>query len=196
MRRFRPLVIALSLVFVSSLAEAQIRRTSQRRPSYEPSSDRQMSLVVGALDTDFSGDDNFPMAALRADWRMTRFLRIEVGGAFATGQIDNPNPQAADPDMQTQLSAVTVGILAELPLPFGRPYIGAAAGLFGRFDSKDKEDGGERFVRPTNAFPVGVRLPLSDRLSLRGEVRFRFDQFKSGASATNVEQTVGLSFNY
>jgi hypothetical protein len=197
MRRIRPLIIVLSLAVFPSLVEAQIRRQPQRRSSYEPSHDRQMSLVVGALDTDFSGEDsNFPMAALRSDWRLNRFLRLEVGVAYALGEVETTDPAVRDPDMTTHLVAGTVGLLAELPLPFGRPYVGVATGLFGRFDSTDDDEGGEQFVRPTNAFPVGVRLPLTERLWLRGEVRFRFDQFKTGASATNVEQTVGLSFSY
>jgi hypothetical protein len=196
MRRIRPLLV-VSLAILPALAEAQYRRVPQRRSSYDRVSDRQMSLVVGALDTDFAGDDHFPMAALRADWGINRFLRLEVSGSYALGDIQRTNPPATgDPNTSTSLGAVTLGLLAEWPLRFGRPYVGVAAGLFGRFDAEDKDQGGQRFVRPTNAVPVGLRLPLSDRLSLRGEARFRFDQFKSGASATNVEETIGLSFNY
>ena len=52
------------------------------------------------------------------------------------------------------------------------------------------------FVRPTVAAPVGVRIPFSSRIALRGEVRWRFDQHPDGDSAVNREITAGLSFGY
>jgi hypothetical protein len=43
------------------------------------------------------------------------------------------------------------------------------------------------------AFPTGVRFTLSDRVSLRAEARWRFDQRRSGGEAVRVERTGGLS---
>jgi hypothetical protein len=57
-------------------------------------------------------------------------------------------------------------------------------------------DNGDDFVRPSLAFPVGLRLALSPRVGLRAEARFRFDQMPSGASAPNRELTAGLSVGY
>jgi hypothetical protein len=146
--------------------------------------------MVGALNTDFAGDDNFPMAALRADWRLRRWLRSELGVSYALGDV--PAPGDAAGERSTSLATATVGIQAELPFRYLRPYAGVATGLFGRFD----ESGGARFVRTTQEFPVGVRVPVSSRLALRAEARFRFDQHENNTTAANVEQTAGLSFAF
>jgi hypothetical protein len=147
---------------------------------------------VGALSYDRADDDNFPMAALRVDWRLRHWLRSEVGIAYALADIPRPGATAADDDINSSLLAATVGLQAELPVPYVRPYVGASAGLFGRFD----EEGGDRFVRPTMAFPVGVRIPFSSRLGLRAEARFRFDEHEDGRSSPDVEQTVGVSIGW
>jgi hypothetical protein len=157
----------------------------RRRP---PS--RNLSLMVGVLNYDFADDDNFPMAALRADWRLTRFLRGEVDASYATGDV--PADVATGGERSTSLATATLGVQAELPFRYVRPYVGVAAGLFGRFDEGD----GPSFVRPTTAFPVGVRIPFSPRLALRGELRWRFDQHENNSTAVDVEQTAGLSFSF
>jgi hypothetical protein len=208
MRHARPLAVLSALLLAGVLpatAEAQFRR---RCRSCERDRDRvhvivrdqdrwygggrQLSLMVGVLDSDFDGDENFPMAALRADWRLSRWVRSEVDATYAVGELDFASPTA---DVNTSLFTATVGIQGELPLPLVRPYAGVAAGLFGRFDEEGAA-GAQRFVRTTTAFPVGLRVRFSPRLALRGEVRFRFDADPSGATAANVEQTVGLSFSF
>jgi len=210
------LLAALSVLLLAGLvpatAEAQIRRrcrscerervrvyVREGRRDYDRDywRRRQLSLLVGVLNTDLGSNDKLPMAAMRADWRLARFVRGEVGASYALGQLDfgaAGTPGAPSGDVNTSLFTATVGIQGELPIPFVRPYAGAAAGLFGRFD--EKGSGGQRFVRTTTAFPVGVRIPVSDRLSLRAEVRFRFDADPSGATTENVEQTAGLSFAF
>jgi hypothetical protein len=207
MRHARPLAVLLALLLAGTLptaAEAQLRR---RCRSCERDRDRvrvivrdgdrwygggrQLSLMVGVLDSDFDNDESFPMAALRADWRLSRWVRSEVDATYAVGELESGAPTG---DVSTSLFTATVGIQGELPLPFVRPYAGAAVGLFGRFD--EKGSGGERFVRTTTAFPVGLRLRFSPRLALRAEARFRFDAHPSGATAANVEQTAGLSVTF
>ncbi|HEU4630275.1 MAG TPA: hypothetical protein VFS08_11065 [Gemmatimonadaceae bacterium] len=169
-------------------------RTAQPRRSYfERSPARQLSLSVGVLRYDPADDDNFPMAALRVDWRLRHWLRSEVGLAYALADVTPAGaPAGSDEEINSSLLAATVGVQAELPVPYVRPYVGAAAGLFGRLD----EEGGDRFVRPTMAFPVGIRIPLSSRLGLRAEARWRFDEHETGGSAVDVEQTVGVSFGW
>jgi hypothetical protein len=167
-----------------------VRRRDDYRDAFAPR--RQLSLQVGALRYDQNGRETIPMAALRGEWRLTRLLRGELGGAYGFGDLPRVTPAAGAGLVQAHALAATVGVLGELPTPVVRPYAGVAAGLFGRFD----ERGGERFVRPTVAFPVGVRAYLSPRLALRGEVRFRFDQIPAGSSATNTEFTAGLSVGY
>lgn len=168
------------------------RRTRAR--DHLPS--RNLTLAVGVLSYDFAGrsDDNFPMAALRADWRLTRFLRGEIDATYALGDVADAG--AEDGERSTGLATATAGVQAELPFRYLRPYAGVAVGLFGRFDGDETGSDGERSVRPTTAFPLGVRLAVSPRLAVRAELRFRFDQHDDNSTALNREQTVGLSFRY
>lgn len=179
------------------------RRNAYRRDDYRYGDvfvpRRQLSLQVGALRYDENGRETIPAAALRGDFRLTRLLRSELGASYGFGDLPRVAPAVlpglAPSLVRAHALAATVGVLGELPTPVVRPYAGVAAGLFGRFDERGSA-GGQRFVRPTLAFPVGVRAYVSPRLALRGEVRFRFDQLPSGASATNTEFTAGLSVGY
>jgi hypothetical protein len=202
MRHVRPiaLTLAAALVVVPSLAEAQrvtVRRgtTTERQQVYrsrDHDAHRQMTLAVGVLRHDGVSDDNFAMAALRTDWRLAHWLRSELSVSYALAEVEAPAGSGED-DMDSHLLNATVGLNAELPVPVIRPYVGIAGGLFGRFDS----EGGEDFVRPSVAVPVGVRIPLTSRLGLRGEVRWRFDQQEGGGdAAVNREQTIGVSFGF
>jgi hypothetical protein len=150
--------------------------------------DREITMSVGALRSD-DDDTNLPMAALRTDWRLRRWLRSELGVSYAIGSVDLPAGGAGPAGSRSlQLGTATVGLRAELPSRFIRPYAGVAAGLALR-----DEESGARYVRTTTAFPAGVRLLLSDRVSVRAEARFRFDQRRNGGEATSIEQTGGLS---
>ena len=201
----RPIIAfaALCALFVApSLASAQTRRDRDRdrdddrgrirgvRLSFERERApyREVTMSVGALDSD-DDNENFPMAALRADWRLRRWLRSELGVSYATGSIDRlENGTRPSESATLQLATATVGLRAELPTPWVRPYVGAAAGLVLRH-----EEEGAQYVRTTAAFPAGLRFVLSDRVSLRGEARFRFDQRRRGGETVRIEQTGGLS---
>jgi hypothetical protein len=190
----------VTLVVVASMApdttQAQ-RRHDRREYSVRDDvrrwsrNDRFMSLMVGALDADFAKDRNFPMAALRTDWHLAGPVRAELDATYSIVEVTRP-AGSSDADANSNIFTTSLGLQAELPLDVVRPYVGAAVGLFGRFD----EEGGRRFVRPTHAFPAGVRIMLSSRLALRGEVRWRFDSSPSGGSSVDREHTVGLSFGY
>ena len=171
------------------------RVVQQRRGELVPG--RTLTLSVGALRYEPDGDDNHPMAALRADWRLRRWLFSELGASYALADLTMPATATAPAeDVNSSLATATVGLRAELPWPYLRPYVGAAAGLFARFDGETDDRESDSFVRPTVAFPVGIRIPFSPQLALRAEARFRFDEHRDGASVPNVEQTVGLSFRF
>lgn len=181
-----------ALAIVPSIAEAQTRRERVRSVRIsierERAPDREITMSVGALRSE-DDDENFPMAALRADWRLRRWLRSELGVSYAIGSIDRLESGVVPPESRTlQMATATVGLRAELPTAWVRPYLGAAAGLVLRH-----EEEGAQYVRTTMAFPAGLRLLLSDRVSLRGEARFRFDQRQRGGEGVRIEQTGGLS---
>lgn len=150
--------------------------------------DRDVTMSVGAYRSQ-DDDTNLPMASLRTDWRLRRWLRSELGASYAIGSIDTPGGGLiAAPPQTLQIASATIGIRAELPTQFIRPFLGVAAGLAYR-----NEENGTSYVRTTMAFPAGLRFVLSDRVSLRAEARFRFDQRRTGGEAVGVEQTGGLS---
>lgn len=204
MRAVRPIVLLLAaaLAVVPSLAEAQRvvvrrgkvveRRVEQPRRWRDREPARRMTLAVGALNYEPT-DDDLPMAALRTDWRLSRWLRSELGVSYAMGEVDVPGTDGSV-EADTHLLNATVGLNAELPVPVVRPYVGIAGGLFARFGD---DAGGDDFVRPSVAVPVGLRIAITPRLGLRTEARWRFDQHKgSGDSAVDREITAGLSFGF
>jgi hypothetical protein len=168
----------------------RVTRTYRRDDSYYGGARRQVTLGVGVLQYDLGGRETIPLAALRTDWRLSRLWRGELGLAYGFGELPRAEGDPGTGLADAHVLAPTVGLLAELPTPYLRPYAGAAAGVFARFDD------GDDFVRPTLAFPVGLRAVLSPRVSLRAEARFRFDQQPGGASAPNRELTAGLSVGY
>lgn len=188
-----------ALLLCPALSGAQSTRDRDRdrrqvrtiRLSYERRDrvpDREVQMSVGALRSE-DDDEQLPMASLRVDWRLRRWLRSEVGVSYAIGTY---NPAGTGtipaPSRALQLGSATVGLRAELPTPFVRPYIGIAVGLAHR-----SEEDGDPYTRTMMAFPAGVRVPLSNRVSLRAEARFRFDQRRAGGEAIGIEQTGGLS---
>lgn len=191
--------VLVALVVLASItpATSHAQRRREVRVQYRDDdqrwarNDRYISLMVGALDADFAEDRNFPMAALRADWRLARLIRTELDVTYALVEVPRL-PGSADEDANSNVFTSTLGVQAELPLDIVRPYAGVAVGLFGRFD----QEGGRRFVRPTHAFPLGLRVMVSPRLALRAEVRWRFDSSPNGPSTVDREQTAGLSFSY
>jgi hypothetical protein len=195
MRMPRPglaLLALCALPMLTTVAQGQDRSRGRTiRISYDRRDrvpDREISMSVGAFNSR-DDDKNLPMASLRTDWRLRRWLRSEAGIAYAIGSIDVPGSGSSAATSRTlQFGTATLGLRAELPTDFIRPYVGIAAGL-----TRRDEEGGDPYIRTTMAFPAGLRLLLSNRVSLRAEVRARFDQRRTGGEAPGIEQTGGLS---
>lgn len=185
------LALLPAAVSAQSDRDRDTRRVRTVRLSFERRDrvpDREITMSVGAFNSR-NDDKNLPMASLRTDWRLRRWLRSEAGISYAIGSIDVPASGATPAASRTlQFGTATVGLRAELPLAFIRPYVGIAAGL-----TRRDEEGGDPYIRTTMAFPAGVRIMLSDRVSLRAEARVRFDQRRTGGEAPGIEQTGGLS---
>lgn len=185
--------VSVPLIAVPSVATAQrvtVRRDRDNidvRVRRDRAPTRDVTLGVGVLHDQVS-DDNAPMAALRAGWRLRSWLRSELGVSYALADAAGA---AADGD-HAHLASAVVGMQAVLPWPMLQPYVGTALGLAGRFEEGDAKN----TVRPTVQFPVGIRVPITSRLGVQAEVRWRFDEQRSGASAVNREHTVGLHFGF
>lgn len=196
----RSLCIALvALLCLSALpqeADAQrrgtrIRITTERADDRDRFRDRDLTLAVGVLDYDRADDNDLaPMAAIRAEWGVRRWVRTELGVSYALADVSRPDLGAGETS-NSSLATATLGVKAELPTDVIRPYVGIAGGLFGRWDGDDGED----FVRPTIAVPAGVRL-LIGQASLRLEARWRWDEHEDGLSVPSREFTAGLGFRF
>jgi hypothetical protein len=168
----------------------------------EPGGRRMLSVLLGGFTYDRSGDRTFPLAVVRADWALSRHVLSEVGLSFARAEVENFSDvfltrpaEAREPITvreDSNIFTATVGLQAQLPMRHVRPYVGFATGLFGRMDPP----GGDRFVRTTQTFATGVRVPITAVLGARGELRYRLDQHQDGRAAGDFEQTIGLSWSY
>lgn len=200
MRNFRLIVlvatvaaVSIPIVAVPSVATAQrvtVRRDRDGidvRLRRDRAPDRDLTLAVGVLHDQVS-DDDAPMAALRVGWRLRSWLRSELGVSYALADVAGAG---ADGD-HAHLASAVVGMQMAMPWPVLQPYVGTSLGLAGRFEEGD----GRNTVRPSIQVPVGIRLPITPRLGLQAEVRWRFDEQRSGASAVNREHTVGLHFGF
>jgi hypothetical protein len=106
--------------------------------------------------------------------------------------VDHSPPDPTVREENSNLTAATMGIRGQLPQGDFRPYVGIPTGIFGRFDP----GAGDRFVRTTAAFRVGLRVTVSERLTARGEARLRFDEHQGGASSADAELLVGFGWRF
>jgi len=158
----------------------------------DPAPRRSVALMLGGFGTDVSEGRTFGIAAARADWRLSRWLLAETGLSYARGEVEMADHSGGTPTYSmetTGLGTATVGVQAQLPLPYVQPYVGIATGLYLRLD----KPGGHRFLSTTHEFPAGVRIPLNERLAARAEVRLRYDQQQFSGQELGAETTVGLS---
>jgi hypothetical protein len=157
-----------------------------------PAPRRSVTLMLGGFGTDVSEGRTFGIAAARADWRLSRWLLAETGLSYARGEVEVANHSGGTPTFSmenTGLGTATVGVQAQLPLPYAQPYVGIATGLYLRLD----KPGGHRFLSTTHEFPAGVRVPLTERLGARAEVRLRYDQQQFSGQELGAETTLGVS---
>ena len=126
---------------------------------------------------------------------MADYARVEVETSFSRPDVQQDENFVYDPSLPTEsanIFTLTVGI--QFRHNFGplEPYAGASGGLFARVDD-DSE--GQRFSRNTFAFPMGVRLWVSDNLGIRGEYRIRRDNHEI-FTKTSSEITAGLLWTF
>lgn len=159
--------------------------------------DRTLSIMAGGFSYDYDSDQMAPMGALRLDRRISNVLIAEVGVSYARATLDIVDHTPPDPVSREgtgSLGTATVGVQAELPLAYLRPYVGIATGLFVK--AEHGQPGANRFMRTTTEFPVGVRIPVAQRVVARAETRLRFDEHTGGDSSVNAELTFGLGWKF
>jgi hypothetical protein len=190
--------LASALALAAALAGSATAVSAQTRDGADALPRRSVTLQVGGLVSDvfISEAQQYPTVGVLADWRISRYVLAEVGSSYTRGRVEVANhtgPVTTYKEETTQLATATVGMQAELPLPYVRPYVGIASGLFLRLDVP----GGDRFLSTTQAFPVGVRVPVTARMAARGEVRVRYDNHWGDQGTTlGAEATVGMSWRF
>ena len=158
---------------------------------------RMLTARAGGFMYDRGGDATNLMLGVGVDWSLSKHVLAEVDATWtgADGSfVDYSSPTApVIVETRTHLATATAGVQAQALIGPVRPYIGMAGGLYVHYDEKD---GGDRFPRYTVAFPAGVRVDITSRLALRGELRARFDVEQDGGSGANLEQTLGLALRF
>ena len=142
-----------------------------------------------------SDGDNFLIFSLRADTPMADYLRVEVETSFLRPDVQQDAEFIYDPSLPTEsanIFTLTVGIQFRHAVGPFEPYAGASGGVFSRYDD-DSE--GQRFSRNTFAFPMGVRLWVTDNLGIRGAFRIRGDNHEL-FTKTSTELTEGVLWTF
>ena len=154
-----------------------------------------ITALGGVLSYDPSDGDNFPIFSLRADTPIADYARVEVETSFSRPDVQQDADFLYDRSLPTESGTVftlTIGVQFRHTLGPLEPYAGASGGLFARYDD-DSE--GQRFSRNTFAFPMGLRLWVSDNLGIRGEFRIRRDNHEL-FTKTSHEITGGVLWTF
>ncbi|SVC23485.1 uncharacterized protein METZ01_LOCUS276339 [marine metagenome] len=152
-----------------------------------------LTIAVGSLRYKPSGNERFPMLALHRDQAVSRWARLETSMSFSRANVQIDSIGRYDSTLSTEkatLFTLTLGAQARWGIGPLEPYAGLALGIFVR---RDDNSDGRRFSRPAYAFPLGVRVKLTDSLGIRGEIRFRQDSHEV-VTHSDREMTVGITW--
>ena len=150
-----------------------------------------VGLSGGVFSYEPSGDEGFPIIALRMDQPVSRWVRFEVGTTYTRPEIQTNAAMMFDPTLpaeHTNLFTVTLGGQAKWTLGPLEPYGGFSAGFFGRYDGGPTD---RRFGRSTLQFPFGIRLWVTDHIGVRAEYRFDEDNHEV-VTHSDSEWTTGV----
>jgi hypothetical protein len=149
---------------------------------------REFSLAVGASQFDASGTGTAPLGAFRYSAPIAgRWLLGDLSLSYATLDEQfsptNTNLGVAEGQLQAQLPANSV-----------RPYIGIGGGWLHYFSNT----AGRPATGGTVSGSVGLRIPVSNALILRGEMRLRAWQAGGDGSYHDnaAEYTAGVGFAF
>jgi len=181
---------ALALLHVPEALEAQGRTGRQRaRDQRERLDERwRYTLALGSFRYD-PADDRFVSVGLRADFPLSEYLQFE---AHLQGVRPEFLPEVGTNRVSATLIVFELGIQWRYRLGPLEPYTGVSGGLFAR---RDSDSDGRRFTRSTVSFPLGLRVDVSDNLTLMGEYRIRRDGHEI-FTVTDTDLLVGVGLRF
>jgi hypothetical protein len=150
---------------------------------------REISVAVGVMQYDVSGTGTAPMIALRTAVPFVRsWLLGEVSLSYAS--LDEQFSTVG-----TRVGVAEGQVQVQWPAARVRPYLGLGGGLLHYFNNAG---GGRVATSPTISGGVGLRLGLSPRVGVRGELRSRTWGRGGGSSFFDsaAEWTVGLAYTF
>jgi hypothetical protein len=190
MKKLAMFAAGLGLAIAPVVAEAQMPAPAPALGAVN-GAHRSFTLHAGGFSYDQAEGYRAPMLGARLNWALSPVVVTEVGASVARVDASRISPIQATGVENRDLATLSVGVQAQAPLPYVQPYVGISTGLITQVDRPS----GESTVRPTTAFPVGVRVPLSQHVGVRGELRYRFDDL-AGVNRANREATLGVSVNW
>ena len=148
---------------------------------------REISVAVGAMSWDASGTGTVPFVAIRTS---IPFAGSWLLGDFSLGYA-SLDEQFSNTD--TRIGIAEGQIQVQYPAARLRPYFGIGGGWLHYFNNAD---GGRPATPATISGAVGVRLTVSPKVLVRGELRFRGWQQSSGSVFGNAggEYTAGIGY--
>ena len=149
---------------------------------------REFSLAAGASEYDASGTGTAPVGALRYSAPIVgRWLLGDLSLSYAS--LDEQFSTA-----NTHIGVAEGQLQAQLPFNSIRPYIGIGGGWLHYLSNA----GGRPATGGTVSAAVGLRVPVSSSLILRGEMRMRaWEAGSDGVYHNNAgEFTAGLGFAF
>ena len=150
---------------------------------------REVSFAVGVSQFDASGTGTAPMAAIRGAAAVVgRWMLSEISLSYAS----------LDEQFSTTNTRVGVGeaqLQAQLPATRIRPYFGLGGGWLHYFNNA----AGRSATTPTISGSIGLRMPVSSALLVRGELRLR--SWKTGGASSGfhnnaAEFTAGMGYAF
>ncbi|HIF07620.1 MAG TPA: hypothetical protein EYQ64_11930 [Gemmatimonadetes bacterium] len=154
-----------------------------------------MGFAAGSFNYESSGDQGFPIYAVRFDQPTSEWARFEMGVSYVRPEVQTDavgNFDPALPSKYSNLVTFTLGLQGRWMLGPLEPYAGIAVGFFGRYDN---DFDGRRFSSSTFAFPVGIRIWATDHIGVRGEFRFNQDGHQV-VTRSDSEMTAGLFWTF
>ena len=179
----------VGLLMAVSPAVSQNQTSGPTRESWS------IGLAAGVFNYEQSGDQNFPIIALRADQPLSRWVRLEASTTYTRPEIQTNTAGMFDPDLPTErtnIFTVTLGLQFRYTVGRVEPYGGLSAGFFGRYD---EGPGASSVTSSTLQFPLGIRLWATDNIGVRGEYRFNLDSHQF-VTYNDTELTAGVFWTF